>query len=312
MSSWLRRLLLQCDYADDVLVAPQQLTEEPWQWAAIREANLFSEHESARQTWCPECGDELSDVVTLPTGGAEGLYLNCGACGLVPIEIECLRRWRFRIDRLAELLRERLHLTGECQERFPNRLWALGRKREGPTSRDYFLGRGLFRRDAGSWITDMRFPRASVLLYPTQPPSRAVLDHCGGQAVSLLDLMAWNDGALICDLSCVGNVAVEPPSIKPTRPRKRASRAAAIEAIQKQLAEHLRAARSHAEASLELGKEATLLPRPSRKDLAKLTGLKEVNVSRCFQDPAAKELRVLWELAADLDGVLRLPSSRLR
>lgn len=47
-----------------------------------------------------------------------------------------------------------------------------------------------------------------------------------------------------------------------------------------------------------------LLPRPSQQDLAKRAGLTETDVSRCLKDPAARELRLQWETALELDKVL--------
>lgn len=101
-----------------------------------------------------------------------------------------------------------------------------------------------------------------------------------------------------------GIALLRPPS-KAGRTRKRADRAANIEALVRELSDHLRAARDHAQAAADFGRPPELLPRPSRRDLAKRIGIAASVVSRCFSDPAAKELNLLWEMANDLEAVLR-------
>src|SRR6056297_3563267 len=55
-----------------------------------------------------------------------------------------------------------------------------------------------------------------------------------------------------------------------------------------------------------VGAGITLLPRPSKTHLAKLTGMSKSDVTRCFADLTATELNLLWQTADDLEAVLRL------
>ncbi|MEW4530625.1 hypothetical protein [Maioricimonas sp. JC845] len=95
-----------------------------------------------------------------------------------------------------------------------------------------------------------------------------------------------------------------PPRSRERRVRKRADRAANIEALKKELIEHIRAARDHAQSAVDFGREAELLPRPSRRELAERVGITESAASRCFSDPAATELNLLWNTADDLKAVM--------
>ena len=95
------------------------------------------------------------------------------------------------------------------------------------------------------------------------------------------------------------------PRLQERRSRKRAERAANIELLRKELIEHIRAARDHAQAAIDFGREPELLPRPSRRDLAERAGINEAAVSRCFNDPAATELNVLWNTAEELEAVMK-------
>jgi hypothetical protein len=87
-------------------------------------------------------------------------------------------------------------------------------------------------------------------------------------------------------------------------PRKRATRAAKIEALRKEMIDHLRAAHDHARATRDQTGTPRLLPRPTQKDLAKRVDISEYDVSRCLKDPAAHELRLLWEVALDLGQIM--------
>jgi hypothetical protein len=99
------------------------------------------------------------------------------------------------------------------------------------------------------------------------------------------------------------------PMIK-SRQRKRAKRTATIELLTRQLKEHIVAAQDYARVTAERNGVSKLLPRPTQRDLARLVGASEAGVSRCLHDPAARELRLLWEIAGDLDRLLALPASR--
>lgn len=91
----------------------------------------------------------------------------------------------------------------------------------------------------------------------------------------------------------------------PAGNRRRAARAANIEALKSELIEHIKSAKDHAHSALELDRDPELLPRPSHAELGRRTGLAPHTVSRCFGDPAAHELRLLWEMAEDLDSILK-------
>jgi len=89
------------------------------------------------------------------------------------------------------------------------------------------------------------------------------------------------------------------------RNRKRAERTASIELLTKELKHHIRAARDHAQTMIDHGREPKLLPRPSQKELAERVGITVSAASRCFNDPSATELRVLWETADDMEALLK-------
>jgi len=85
----------------------------------------------------------------------------------------------------------------------------------------------------------------------------------------------------------------------------RGTRTASIEKIEKFLIEHILAARDHAYTRKSHKLEPTLLPRPEQQDIARLLGLSEPSVSRCFRDKRATILKILWETAGSLDSVMK-------
>lgn len=85
---------------------------------------------------------------------------------------------------------------------------------------------------------------------------------------------------------------------------KRGSRTALIEALTRELEVHLRGARDYALSMQERTGTPQLLPRPKMELLARKLGVHKSTVSRCFEDATARELRFLWDLAADLDRIL--------
>lgn len=100
------------------------------------------------------------------------------------------------------------------------------------------------------------------------------------------------------------------PRPRQAKPHKRASRAALIELLAKHLKDHIASAQEHLRMTTERDGLTELLPRPSQRFLARLTRTSESAVSRCLHDPAARELRLLWEIADDLDRLLALSPPR--
>ena len=94
------------------------------------------------------------------------------------------------------------------------------------------------------------------------------------------------------------------PSTPPAQ-SKRAQRAANTERLKVELVEHIKAAADHVRAAVAAGREPKLLPRPRKVDLGRRLGLASWVVSRCFSDPLAHELRMLWEMAGNLDAILK-------
>jgi hypothetical protein len=95
-----------------------------------------------------------------------------------------------------------------------------------------------------------------------------------------------------------------PSSFGNKRPkRKRADRAAKIEAVRRELVDHIRSARDHAFALAQSDREPTLLKRPTKADLARGAGIKDYDLTRCFRDDP--QLIQLWKIASEVELVMK-------
>jgi hypothetical protein len=278
--------------------------------AELAAAGLLDELTPAKTLTCAECPEApIREVIfTEPTdGGNPRALFPCPDCGIYEVPLERLRRWR--VDRTAfiTLLGQSLESTGRPGEAVAGRLWRLGRVRRGETAWSGWLGFRLGRRDAGAVLASTRLPVRSLLLVPGRPP------HCGlpeGIVVGALrELTCWSDGTLQGDFDRLAEL-LDVPDIVARRttqrpPARRQSRATDIDALAAELKQHLRAARDHAYHTRDTQGVPALLPRPTQEELAQRLGISESRVSRSLKDERAAELRLLWKLADDLEGLMR-------
>lgn len=152
-----------------------------------------------------------------------------------------------------------------------------------------------------------RFP-GCVLLTPTETTVPLADPPLARVMVALESVLRLEPTGLVLDRSLLEARLPVDPGVSGPAPkravRKRAARAAKIEALLAELVQHLRSARDHAFVTEAQRGQAELLPRPTQKQLAERTGLSESDVSRCLADPVARELRLYWETALDLGQLM--------
>lgn len=311
MSEAFYRLVRQWDARGELLLDTMISESEPALWTAMLTTGWLEEADAARDAWCRECGDEQAELVFVGTAAAKQAYWNCPACGLVAAELEQLRRWRFCTDRFIRWFATILCLSGSPRCLLPNRLWLLGRVHAQGAVQHVLLARGVRQQDFAKVLAQVRLPPKPLWICAGKILGNEHSSMSPASVVSVPEILSWEHDRWAVDTSCLQAAT---PVSEPKREavRKRGSRTAAIEALQNELSKHLRSARSHAEARLETHGEVHLLPRPTQKQLARATGLTEVAVCRCLADPRAKQLRLLWEMAQDIEAVLRLPTGALR
>ena len=168
-----------------------------------------------------------------------------------------------------------------------------------------------------------RNQRPAILLTPTRANWDDELDELARRGkmllVPLCEILQPQGDALIVTSAweeylqafCQMVEVTLPGNYRNKRPAaKRSERAANIEKIEKFMEEHLLAARDHAYSRKQYGMEPVLLPRPEQQDIARQLDLSPSAVSRCFKDPQAKILRILWDTANSLDDVMKYKRQR--
>lgn len=302
MPEWLDRVLRSWDRVSEPTFSGEELAIDLAERRSILETNFLVETEAARSCWCPECNDELVDLFFIK----EKALFSCSACGIVPADLEKLRRWTFHASRFVEHVARLIDATATVQTLIPKRLWLLGRYRRDTRSRNVLLACRTTRPDWSKLVNTITLPARPIWLLGPHAATRANLP----ETLSISAVIQWA-GELELDHAAFDDFFIDPDTPKKRPAAKRAERSAAIEKLRQYLIEHLRSARDYAVATQDQG-EPRLLPRPTQTQLAAATGLTNATISRCLSDPTARELQLLWRTAEDLDAVLRLNTGALR
>jgi len=277
---------------------------------ALVEAGILERTANARQVACDACDTgHIEKVFDVPSpDGSRRFYIQCPENGRVPVEEERLFRWAVNLDALVGLAAGLLGATGGLEQLVPGRVWAAGRLVRGGVSRKVIIARGLTWVDASAVVTASQHVRVAtpplVLVIgraptedlwgskvPTVVPLEQVL-HLGPTAAVRMETLDETLGAEV----------LQPARGK--RKARRSGRAATIDRLTDLLRAHLRAARDHAHTLVQRRRPPELLPRPTQAQLARQAGATEATVSRCLADANAKELRILWHAAEDIEQVM--------
>lgn len=261
---------------------------------------------------CPHCGPgsmgRVRPLLNRRSGGVS-FWLPCRECGLVEIPGDALRRWRLDLTAFADAVARAAGLRGDPQPFAAGRGWLLGRAAWAARSHEAFLLRAVFAESVPALRDRLdRHPKAVV--FAATPEDAAAWRPHGPQTLIGLDGVLSFDGALRCDVAAI-EAALLPPQATPSKGRpekssaKKAALLAKIQRLKEELIAHIRAAKEYAHEQERTTGRVELLPRPTRAKLGQLAGLEKYEVTRCFNDEAGVELRLLWEAADDLKQILR-------
>lgn len=263
-------------------------------------------------TECPHCGPgSMGRVHPLVNRRASrtAFWLPCRECGLVEIPADALRRWQLDLPAFAGAVAQAAGVRGEPQSFADDRGWFLGRATWAKRSHEVFLVRAVFGEAVPALRQRLdRHPKA-VVLAATSEDALALGPHAGDRRVVDLGAILTFDGELRCDVAVLDDMLQpEPVSAKVTGPRPAARKAmllTKIDRLKQELIAHIRAAKRYAYDQEDCSGEPRLLERPSKSKLGQLAGLKPYEVTRCFEDEAGRELVLLWDVADDLNQIMR-------
>lgn len=311
MSESLLRLLRLADYTTLVEAQYDEVVDWPeGELDRCRSAGLLRPTQPAHSLVCEECG-EIEDVILMESVVSPPVvpYLRCGLVGPYRIADERLQRWQMSMAQLIDAVFGSLDLVGSPEEIIRLRMWRLGKFRWAGTHWSVYFGRALHCRDAWQIINQAAMPPRSVLFVPSKAIQADIRIERMPVLLGLDTIVSWQGDRLHFDHTQVEqHLAIElaASDLSPVAKSlpKRGSRTALIEALRRELEEHLRSARDYAQATLDRTGTSELLPRPTMELLARRLGVNKSTVSRCFEDASAGELRLLWDVADDLDRLL--------
>ena len=257
-------------------------------------------------TWdCADCGSVCRLIYVDQPGGGQRTFAACPRCGPMEVRSENLRRYEIDSQRLLESIFEGYRLAVESLNRLG--LWRVGRHKIGERSREVYFSRG---SDGGliSTVCDVLGSHGkSCVFTPTRVSALKLSENLSCVVVGLEDVLDWTgNGFQLDDDAINGRFDSLESAPKPAKPKpKRSTRAAAIEALRRELNAHIVAAADHAFDTQARTGTPVLLPRPTQAELAARINVSAPTLSRCMEDRSAPELRILWDAADDVYEVMK-------
>jgi hypothetical protein len=289
--------------ADEVSRWPPEAMTRLVEWGLLREVS------HAGSVACRECGSGAASVSWLrkPRTKINEPYSDCRKCGIEKVDPVRLRRWSIDPDSAMATVSRAACIRGPRSIIVEHHLWKLGRAVWCGRSREVFFARAVHRINLPQIAAALGSHPQAVIITPSDRTLNIWSAAMNRQIVPLTELFSCEAHGLVLNPDIIEAVIADRASVKPVIKAmpKRGSRLRGIEALTRLLKEHLRAARDHAFTTCEQSGEAELLPRPTQKLLAGQAGLTETAVSNCLRDDKATELRLLWELAGNLDRIMQ-------
>ncbi len=272
------------------------------------ELGLLSETTPSSCVPCWDCGRGFVGRVEFllhRRTGTRRPYIHCPECGVKEVAPESLKRWSVDATGCLTATSQAAGIRGPATEVVAGRLWRVGRAVWGQRPREVYFARHVHDANRSGVVDGLATHPRAVLLMPTHDGAERWRGATPNPIVVLEGIVGFDSGGLTTDIAFIESRLAELDSPRTKRPApKRSGRAAKIEALVDVLVDHLRAARDHAFTTRDRTGTPTLLPRPSQQELARLAGVSKSDVSRCLADESARELRVYWEIALDLNQIM--------
>jgi hypothetical protein len=261
----------------------------------LERLGIFVSIPSQELAECPEC-HELCEIRVLQDHcGADVMYCVCPECGPSRFTPSTLKRWRIESEPLVERVAQALEIKVQMEVLVPRFLWNVGRK----ARREILFLRRCQEEHFKMLLPILIKHPKSILMTLTTGTAERLRVMLSNRIFALEDVTRFDaEHGIEIDLDTI-KIHLGPEEGEPvkTTPR-RAVRLAKIEKLVAELKEHFRRSRDH---YYSVG---DLLPRPTQADLARLTGLRQDDVSRCLQDKDALILQHLWKHSDALEAIL--------
>lgn len=281
-----------------------KLPELDWRFL---ETELLRPVQAASYARCRGC-DELAESQQLfAPNGTPHTYLCCLECGPSEIDPRLLRRWRIDVPSCLRLAFTPIISALKPAELLADQLWRIGRPTIHGRRWELVFARHPDRyRDEAPRDALLKQP-ASIVITPREADATAWSQRLPNICLALEAFTTLEAGALHVDASLFAELLAQRPTsigAKPSPRRRRADFAGKIDRLRDVLKEHVKAARDHALDSQTRMGTPELLPFPTNRWLAKQAGIRNYEVTRCFQDKEARELHFLRDVAQNLNRLL--------
>jgi hypothetical protein len=280
--------------------------------AALDARGMLRPEKSVEELPCVDCGSGHICRVNFVKDEAIGQQIGsicCPECGVVFIDSKWLKRWR--IDRVTFLkaIAEATGIKGTVSELVSGLVWRLGKANWAGHPREVCFVRRCRRHEEMKIATELSSRKKTIVLTATAATARTLGMVLPNQVFGLDSVTSFgNDYSLRIDQEYfedrIDGVNQSEKSAAKAPAKRRASRTADMDALKRELIEHIKAARDYAVTTRDRSGEARLLPRPSKEELGRRAGVRPHSVTRCFQDPQSYELAQLWDLAENLDRIV--------
>lgn len=275
-------------------------------FGALRDQSILRQTTPTGWMDCTECGQRRKVRYIADASGEMQGFICCSDCGVTSVPPLALARWE--IDTIAFLSAVFAGVNLSVQQRVAGHLWQVGKANWAGRWRDVWFVRAYRRDDVVVAVKELSRRPKAIVFAPTEAGAGRWQEAIGNLVIALESSISFDGDAIILDVGYIESRIVDAgmggDATPKRRPKKRASRAANIELLKKEVILHLRAAEDHAFAKKDQTGEPELLPRPTQKALGERVGLSESDVSRCMKDPDARELQLYWTTALDLDQIM--------
>lgn len=310
----LRSVLSRLEVDPPVICADEAHGELRPLFPVLLEQSIVRQVAASGAVDCTECGRRCRvEFIAHESDDSPGSepprlhgFIHCPDCGIA--EVPSRRRDRWEIDTGALLTAVFRDIRLSVEERIAGRLWYVGKANWAGRSREVWFVRACRRGAVDSAIGVLKRRPKAIVFAPTETGAGRWRDAIENPVISLESALLFEEGEVRLDCDYVEGRIVDAglgdAAGGGRRAKKRAERAAKIEALEKEVIQHLLAARDHAFVTKDQTGEPQLLPRPTQKALGKRVGLSETDVSRCMKDEEARELRLYWDTALDLNQIM--------
>jgi hypothetical protein len=275
----------------------------------LSNAGLLVHARTVQHAVCTECPDgHVEKVVRLEHPDAMRFFIPCPEHGRVEVTKDDLVEVAPNYDAFAEWLAGKVGAKEKPETVIPGALWRLGRVGLAGKSRDAWCLRA-YQWDPSRFVDKMPKTTGSVIFIFGNPVGVVLPQFPADHVIRLEDVVGLECEVLRLDLAQIEARLTDAATnvVKRVVTKKRAKRAALIDAIKKHLREHIIAAKEHYRDLEEQGRDVVLYTPPTQKIIAQALDEDESSVSRAFNDTDL-ELAYLWKVVQSAELTIQFKS----